>query len=238
VNVLCPRIRGEKVIQTRPLSASMHKVITVDLERDMLSENRRIADENKTLLESRGITAFDFLGAIGSGKTLIIEKLVDILKAKDKRAAAIAGDASGDDDYNRFVAHGIPAANINTGKECHLDAHLVDHALEDLPLDDIDYIFIENVGNLICPVDFPVGSHKRVVVISVTEGDDMVRKHPAIFAFSDVIIINKVDLAQAMEVDPKILERDARRTNPGAKIIMMDARHGKGMDELVKALGL
>jgi len=216
----------------------MHKVVTVDMERDILSENRRIAEENRKHLEDHGITAFDFLGAIGSGKTLIIEKLIDILKAKGKRAGAIAGDVSGDDDYNRFVAHGIPAANINTGKECHLDAHLVDHALEDLPLDDIDYIFIENVGNLVCPVDFPVGSHKRVVVISVTEGDDMVRKHPAIFAFSDVIIINKIDLAQAMEVDPKILERDARRTNPGAKIIMMDARHGKGMDELVKALGL
>jgi hydrogenase nickel incorporation protein HypB len=115
---------------------------------------------------------------------------------------------------------------------------LVDHALEDLPLDDIDYLFVENVGNLVCPVDFPLGSHKRVVVISVTEGDDMVRKHPAIFAFSDVIIINKIDLAKAMEVDPRILERDARRTNPGAKIIMMDARHGIGMEELVKALGL
>lgn len=216
----------------------MHKVVTVDLEKDILSENRRIADENRAHLEEHGIVAFDFLGAIGSGKTLIIERLMDILKAKGKRPAAIAGDVSGDDDYTRFVAHGVPAANINTGKECHLDAHLVDHALEDLPLDRLDYLFIENVGNLVCPVDFPLGSHKRVVVISVTEGDDMVRKHPAIFAFSDVIIINKVDLAKAMEVDPMILERDAKRTNPGAKIIMMDARHGKGMDELVTALGL
>ena len=221
-----------------PRFPTMHKVVTVDLEKDILSENRRIANENKALLEKKNIVAFDFLGAIGSGKTLIIEKLVDILKAKGKRAGAIAGDVSGDDDYQRFVSHGIPAANINTGRECHLDAHLVDHALEDLPLDNLDYIFIENVGNLVCPVDFPVGSHKRVVVISVTEGDDMVRKHPAIFVFSDVIIINKVDLAQAMEVDPRILERDARRTNPGAQVIMMDARHGKGMDELVKALGL
>ena len=216
----------------------MHKVVTVDLEKDILSENRRIANENRKRLEEHGIVAFDFLGAIGSGKTLIIEKLVEVLKAKGKRGAAIAGDVSGDDDYQRFTAHGIPAANINTGKECHLDAHLVDHALEDLPLDKIDYLFIENVGNLVCPVDFPVGSHQRVVVISVTEGDDMVRKHPAIFAFSDVIVINKVDLAQAMEVDPKILERDARRTNPAAKIIMMDTRRGKGMDELVRALGL
>ncbi|OGS55502.1 MAG: hydrogenase accessory protein HypB [Euryarchaeota archaeon RBG_19FT_COMBO_56_21] len=216
----------------------MHKVVTVDLEKDILAENRRIANENSELLKSHGITAFDFLGAIGSGKTLIIEQLIEILRAKGKRAGVIAGDVSGDDDFQRFVKHGVPAANINTGKECHLDAHLVDHALEDLPLDKLDYIFIENVGNLVCPVDFPVGSHKRVVVISVTEGDDMVRKHPPIFAFSDVVIINKVDLSEAMEVDPKILERDARRTNPGARIIMMDARRGKGLDELVKALGL
>ncbi len=216
----------------------MHKVVTVDLERDILSANRNIANDNRALLEKHGIVAFDFLGAIGSGKTLIIEKLVDVLKAKGKRAAAVAGDVSGDDDYQRFVSHGIPAANINTGKECHLDAHLVDHALEDLPLDKLDCLFIENVGNLVCPVDFPLGSHKRVVVISVTEGDDMVRKHPAIFAFSDVIVINKIDLAQAMEVDPRILERDARRANPGAAVIMMDARHGKGLEDLVKALGL
>ena len=231
-------VLGEKVIPVRPVPASMHKVVTIDLEKDILSENRRIADENRKHLDDHGIVAFDFLGAIGSGKTLIIERLIDILKAKGKTAAAIAGDVSGDDDYQRFVAHGIPAANINTGKECHLDAHLVDHALEDLPLDEVDYLFIENVGNLVCPVDFPLGSHKRVVVISVTEGDDMVRKHPPIFAFSDVIVINKVDLAQAMEVDPKILERDARRINPGARTITMDARHSKGLKELAEALGL
>jgi hydrogenase nickel incorporation protein HypB len=216
----------------------MHKVVTVDMERDFLAENRRLADENRALLDKHGVVAFDFLGGIGSGKTLIIEKLVDRLNAKGKRCAAIAGDVSGDDDYQRFVAHGVPAANVNTGKECHLDAHLVDHALEDLPLDKLDYLFIENVGNLVCPVDFPLGSHKRIVVISVTEGDDMVRKHPPIFAFSDVIVINKVDLAEAMEVDPKILERDAVRINPAARIIRMDARRGKGVDELMAALGL
>ena len=216
----------------------MHKVVTLDMEKDILSENRRIADGNRSLLERHNITAFDFLGSIGSGKTLIIEKLVEVLKAKGMRSAAIAGDVSGDDDYQRFISHGIPAANINTGKECHLDAHLVDHALEELPLDKLDYLFIENVGNLVCPVDFPLGSHKRVVVISVTEGDDMVRKHPPIFAFSDVVVINKIDLAEAMQVDPRILERDAKRINPGARIIMMDTRRGKGLIELMAALGL
>jgi hydrogenase nickel incorporation protein HypB len=216
----------------------MHKVVTVDMEKDILSANRRLADENKALLEEHGIRSFDFLGAIGSGKTLIIERLIDRLKAKNKRCAAIAGDVSGDDDYKRFTSHGIPAANVSTGKECHLDAHLVDHALEKLPLHELDYLFIENVGNLVCPVDFPLGSHTRVVVISVTEGDDMVKKHPAIFAFSDIIVINKIDLADAMQVDPGVLERDARKINPSAKMVIMDARHERGVDELLSALGL
>jgi hydrogenase nickel incorporation protein HypB len=216
----------------------MHKVVTVDMEKDLLAANRRIADDNNRMLGENGIKSFDFLGGIGSGKTLIIERLVEKLKAKGKRCAAIAGDVSGNDDYTRFVGHGIPAHNVNTGKECHLDAHLVEHALEHLPLKELDYIFVENVGNLVCPVDFPLGSHKRVVVVSVTEGDDMVRKHPPIFAFSDVIVINKIDLADAMEVDPEILRRDAVGMNPGAKIIMMDARHEVGVQELMEALDI
>ncbi|UCE91886.1 MAG: hydrogenase nickel incorporation protein HypB [Methanobacteriota archaeon] len=216
----------------------MHKVVTVEVEKDILSANRKLADENMSLLDEHGIRSFDFLGAIGSGKTLLIERLIDLLKAKGKRCAAIAGDVAGDDDFRRFESHGVPAANISTGKECHLDAHLVDHALEKLPLHDLDYLFVENVGNLVCPVDFPLGSHKRVVVISVTEGDDMVRKHPAIFAFSDVIVINKMDLSEAMQVDPDALENDAMRANPAAKVVRTDARRGEGLDELLAALGI
>jgi Ni2+-binding GTPase involved in maturation of urease and hydrogenase len=126
---------------------------------------------------------------------------------------AIAGDVYGDDDYRRIIALGIPAANVNTGKECHLDAHLVQHGLEDFPLDTIDILFIENVGNLICPGEFPLGAHKRVVVTSVTEGPYMIVKHPYIFREADVIVLNKIDLAKAMKVDPSQLERDAKRIN-------------------------
>ena len=232
------RVWGEKIIPGSLLLSIMHKLVTVDMEKDVLAANTKLAEQNMALLEEHGIRSFDFLGAIGSGKTLIIEALVERLKRRGIRCAAISGDVSGDDDYNRFVSHGIPAANISTGKECHLDAHLVDHALEKLPLEELDCLFIENVGNLVCPVDFPLGSHMRVVVISVTEGDDMVRKHPSIFAFSDVIVINKIDLADAMEVDPEALERDARKANPDAMIVLMDARHEEGVDGLLSALGL
>jgi len=215
----------------------VHKTLSVDLEKDILAANRELADENLSILKSRGIRSFDFLGAIGSGKTLLIERLIDKLKERGIRVAAVAGDVAGTDDYDRYKGHDVPVENLSTGKECHLDAHLVHHAIEKLPIDEIDVVFIENVGNLVCPVDFPVGTDLRVVVISITEGDDMVRKHPTIFAFADIIVINKIDLMDAMEVNPQTLVDDIRKVNPKSKIVLTDARHGKGVDDLLRGLG-
>lgn len=210
----------------------------VELGANILGANKRIADDNNAMLKSKGIRSFDFVGSIGSGKTLIIEKMIDYLNTAGKRVGCIAGDVAGDDDYRRFVKRGASAENVNTGKECHLDAHMVDHALEHLNLDGIDVLFIENVGNLVCPGDFPLGADKRVVVISVTEGDDMVRKHPLIFTIADVIVINKIDLAGAVDVDPQILVSDARKVNARAPIVLTDAKRSKGLGELRTALGL
>jgi len=219
----------------------MHKVVDVELGVDILAANKRIAEENADVLKGHGITSFDFVGSIGSGKTLIIEAIIEELKkrpGKGPKVACIAGDVAGDDDYRRFKKHKVMAENLNTEKECHLDAHLVSHALEHMDLKNIDVLFIENVGNLVCPTDFPLGAQKRVLVISVTEGDDMVRKHPLIFRLSDIIVINKVDLAKIMEVDPKGLVKDVRKVRPDAKVFMTDARHGTGIKELMKAMGL
>jgi len=216
----------------------MHKTVDMELGANVLSANARIAEENLRKLRKHGIVSFDFTGSIGSGKTLLIERMLDILNKKGKRAAAIAGDVAGDDDYSRFRKHGVPAHNLNTGKECHLDAHMIDHALEEMKLDGLDVMFIENVGNLVCPTDFPLGTDKRLVVISVTEGDDMVRKHPVIFSLADFIVINKVDLAKAIEVDPKVLVRDARKLRPKAPVFLTDAKHGKGVPDLMKAMGI
>jgi hydrogenase nickel incorporation protein HypB len=216
----------------------MHKTCDVELGADMLAANRRIADDNRALLEKNGIKAFDFLGAIGSGKTLLIEKLADILQSRGIRCAAIAGDVAGDDDYRRFKAHDMPVVNINTGKECHLDAHMVDHALEHLDLSNIDVLFIENVGNLVCPADFPLGTQKTVTIVSVTEGDDMVRKHPVLMGSSDIIVVNKIGLAQIMEVDVKVLKADAAKINPHVPVVMTDARQCIGLEELLREMGL
>jgi hydrogenase nickel incorporation protein HypB len=208
----------------------MHKV-TVDVSKDLLAANKKIARENARTLAQYGIKAYEFLGAIGSGKTSIIARLVESFSAGGVRAGAVCGDVAGDDDCRRLQALGIPAVNINTGKACHLDAHLVEHALAELPLERIDVLFIENVGNLVCPADFPLGAEKRFVVISVTEGEDIVRKHPTLFALADCVIINKTDLAETMEVSPQKLGSDVRCVKPEMPVFFVCARSGAGIRE-------
>lgn len=216
----------------------MHKVVDVEMGADLLEANNRIASDNHHLLKKHGITSFDFIGSIGSGKTLLIEAIVDILREKNIRAGVICGDVAGDDDFRRISQHDVPVRNLNTGKECHLDAHLVDHCLEKFDLESLDVMFIENVGNLVCPGDFWLGTDKRVAVISVTEGDDMIRKHPVIFGLADIIVINKIGLAEAIEVDPQVLVSDAARIAPGKPVILTDAKKGTGIADLIAAMGI
>jgi hydrogenase nickel incorporation protein HypB len=216
----------------------MHQLVSVDMEKDLLEANRKLANENHNLLRKKGIRSVDLMGSIGSGKTLLIERMTAVLRENGTRVGVITGDVVGEDDYRRVKALGIPAVNVNTGKECHIDAHLAEHALEDMDLDGIDVVLIENVGNLVCPADFPLGTDKRAVIISVTEGDDMVRKHPVIFKEADVIVINKSDLADVMEVRIEALVKDANTVKPGARVVITDAKHKKGIEELIDALGI
>jgi len=210
--------------------------IDVHIEKDVYDTNNRIADENTACLEEGGVRAFDLLGAIGSGKTALIERLVPLLQEQGLRPGAVAGDVYGDDDYRRITALGIPAVNVNTGKECHLDAHMVEHAIDHLPIDEIDILFIENVGNMVCPTDFRLGAEKRIVVVSVTEGDDVVNKHPMIFRESAIGVINKVDLAEAVGADIKRMERDMHRYNPGMKVFRTNLKTGDGIVPLLSAI--
>jgi len=209
----------------------MHKV-DILLGKDLFEENKKIAERINKMLKEKDVVSIDFMGSIGSGKTLIIERLVEKLMGK-KRVGVIVGDVTGDDDYKRIKKYNVPVANINTGKECHLDAHLIEHALENFNLDEIDLLFIENIGNLVCPADFVLGSDKRGVIISVTEGDDMVRKHPLIFQISDFIVINKIDLMEHMEINIDKILNDINRISP-KKVFLTDARHDKGIDELLE----
>jgi hydrogenase nickel incorporation protein HypB len=207
--------------------------IDVRIEKDIYNVNNTLADKNAKLLKEHGVRAFDLLGAIGSGKTALIERLAPLLRKKGLRAGAIAGDVFGDDDFKRIVALGIPAFNANTGKECHLDAHLVEHAIEHLPLNDIDILFIENVGNMVCPTDFRLGAEKRIVIVSSTEGDDVVNKHPMMFRDCTIGVINKVDLAPLVGANLDRMESDIHRYNPGMPVFRTNLKTGDGIAALL-----
>jgi hydrogenase nickel incorporation protein HypB len=219
------------------VKAEEGEIYDVELSEDLLKANQRLAEENKHFLHENDVRAIDVMGTIGAGKTSLIEKLIQLLKKKH-RIAVFKGDLTTTIDAELIARHGVKTVAINTGKECHLDANLVKKALQKLDLNNIDLLFIENVGNLICPADFPLGSDRRVVVVSVTEGPYMVVKHPFIFMEADVVAINKIDLAQAMDVDVKKLEKDVKTINPKAIAVATNCRTGEGVSDVAKALGL
>jgi hydrogenase nickel incorporation protein HypB len=208
----------------------MHKIAEIEIQHDIMVANKKLAKRNQRIFDKNDIFAIDVLGAIGSGKTSLIETLIDKL---DYKIGVIAGDVISKFDAGRIENHNVPVVGLNTGKECHLDAHLVEHALHDLPMDDIELLFIENVGNLICPVDFDLGSHIRMVVISVSEGDDTVEKHPLIFKDADIVVINKVDIAEAVGADENKMVNDVLELNPGVVVIKSSLKTGEGLDEII-----
>jgi hydrogenase nickel incorporation protein HypB len=213
------------------------EVFDIELEVNILRENQRLALENRLRLQANNAHAIDVMGSVGSGKTSLIKAMISRLK-KNLRIAVIEGDVTTTIDADLIASEGVPTVQVNTGKECHLDANLIKKALGRIPLEKLDLVIIENVGNLICPAEFPLGSDKRLVVISVTEGPYMVMKHPMMFMGADVVAINKTDLAEAMGVEPKKLSSNVAKINPKAITINTSCKNGVGIEEVIKALGL
>ena len=234
-NVSCACV--DTLIGDRVDRGIMH-IIQAGMEFDVLRANNKIAHENYHLLKEHGIKSVDFMGSIGAGKTALIIEIGKRLVSRGKRVCVIAGDVTGDDDFTRFREAGLDAVNCNTGKECHLDANLIKKCLADIDLDKYDVMIIENVGNLVCPADFPLGTDYRAVVVSTTEGDDMVRKHHAVFQHSDIAILNKMDIADAVDVDPNVITGDYNKLTGGLKnMYTCSARKDLGVDEIINALG-
>ncbi|HDI07518.1 MAG TPA: hydrogenase accessory protein HypB [Candidatus Bathyarchaeota archaeon] len=219
------------------VKAEEGEIFDIELDESLLKANAELAEQNRALLRKHGVTAVDVMGSIGAGKTSLIEKLVQKLKTR-YRIAVFKGDLTTTIDAEKISRHGVKTVAINTGNECHLDANLVRKALSRLDLNGIDLLFIENVGNLICPADFPLGSEKRIVVVSVTEGPYMVVKHPFIFMDTDVAVINKIDLAEAMGVSVEKLREDVKKINPNAVTVATNCRTGEGVDQVIAALKL
>jgi len=213
--------------------------VTLEIEpgMDILEVNKQLAQKNMQLLREHNVKAIDIMGSIGAGKTSLIEKLVQALKQK-YRIAVFKGDLTTTIDAEQIGRHGVQVLTINTGRECHLDANVVARAVERISLEDIDLLFIENVGNLICPAEFPLGTEKRVVVVSVTEGPYMVVKHPFTFMTADVMVINKKDLAEIMKIDTEQLKKQVKEIKPDVKVAVTNALSGEGVEELIKALEL
>lgn len=207
----------------------------VSIGADLIQKNEELALKNREFLDNHDVRAFNIMGAIGSGKTMLIEHAIERLEGQYK-CAVFAGDVIARYDAQRFEKKGTLTVPLNTGKECHLDAHMVGHALEKINLHNIDLLFIENVGNLVCPSDFVLGEHKRIVVVSVTEGDDTIAKHPMIFRISDAAVVNKIDIAQFVDADPDKMIEDARRINPKIEAIKTSCKTEEGLDTWITLL--
>jgi hydrogenase nickel incorporation protein HypB len=221
------------MIQT--IEASPDETYDIELEHSLLEANAKLAKENRSLLDRHGVAAIDVMGAIGSGKTTLIGRLVG--RVKDRLGVAVLnGDATTSSDADLIAGQNVPVVQIATVNGCHLDANLVGKALRKIDLARLKLIFIENIGNLICPAEFPLGSKARLVVVSVTEGQYMVRKHPHMFLGADLVVVNKVDLAAAMEVSVDGLTADVHKLKPDVKVIPTSCKSGDGLDELTTAL--
>lgn len=206
------------------------KVVTKILE-----ANDRIAVENRRLFDQAGVFVINLMSGPGAGKTSLLEQTLThmISQKTDLKIGVVEGDIAGTDDAERVERLGAPVVQINTGGACHLDANMIYEVLGDLPLASLDILFIENVGNLVCPAEFKVGENMKVMLLSVTEGHDKPLKYPLMFQESSALVINKVDLAPYTNVDIMKIKKDALSLNPKLKIFEVSCRTGEGIADWI-----
>ncbi len=196
---------------------------------NILSANERLAAENQELLAKKGILAVNIMSSPGAGKTTLILRTIEAL-GDEFRIGVIEGDVASRVDADTIEARGVPVVQINTGGTCHLDANMVQGSLEQLPLDGLDLLFIENVGNLICPTEFGLGEALKVMIPSVPEGDDKPYKYPAMFAAVDAIVVNKVDLLPYLDFDLAAFRKLLKGINPDVRIFEVSCKTGRGIE--------
>lgn len=197
----------------------------------ILEANDRIALENRKIFDLAGLFVVNLMSGPGAGKTSLLERT--LAGRKDLRIGVVEGDIAGSDDAERIEKFGAPVVQINTGGACHLDANMISDVLADLPLDEIDVLFIENVGNLVCPAEFKVGEDMKVMLLSIAEGHDKPLKYPLMFQESSALILNKIDLVPYTDVDIGKIRKDALSLNPGLQIFEVSCRTGEGISEWI-----
>ncbi|MEJ2294258.1 MAG: hydrogenase nickel incorporation protein HypB [Candidatus Lokiarchaeota archaeon] len=207
----------------------------IELNEDLISKNDYLAAKNNETFKKHNILSFDIVGAIGAGKTAIIEAIVQRISFQ-RKVLVINGDVTTRIDANRIAKFGVKTIQINTGRECALNSYHISQVINNYDIREYDTVFIENVGNLICPSDFILGADKRIVVVSITEGPWVIQKHPMLFKFSDIAIINKIDLNDVMEIDIENMIGDGKEINPDLQIITTSATTGENIEVLVDLL--
>jgi len=209
-------------------TAGLSQTRMVQIEQDIMAKNNGYADSNRRFFAEHNLLVLNLMSSPGSGKTTLLTETIERLK-ESHSLAVIEGDQQTSHDADRIRATGVQAVQINTGKGCHLDAHMVGHAMENLQLQDKGMIFIENVGNLVCPAGFDLGEAAKVVILSVTEGEDKPLKYPDMFYAADVMILNKIDLLPYVDFDVEQCIAHARKLRPDIQVLQLSARSGEGM---------
>jgi hydrogenase nickel incorporation protein HypB len=207
-------------------------VVSVEVHDTILAANDRTAAHNRAHLARRGVFAVNLMGSPGAGKTAVLEATARSLGGR-LRLGAITGDLETERDAERLRAAQVPTTAITTGTACHLDAEMVHGALHHLPASDLDYLFVENVGNLVCPAVYDLGQAANVVALSITEGEDKPLKYPVMFRKADLVLLTKVDLLPHLDLDLAALEAALARVMPKANMLRLSARTGEGLEEWV-----
>ena len=205
----------------------------VNIKKSVMAADEEHASFIRNLMREKGILMINMIGSPGSGKTTLLEKL---LPALDLRCAVIEGDVATSKDAERIATTGTPVVQINTQGGCHLEAHLVKKALQDIPIDDVDVLFVENVGNLVCPAEFDLGESFKLAISSVPEGDDKPLKYPSLFHKARAVLLTKVDLLPFIKFNKSTFWNDVKKLNPKASRLELAALENKGIDELVNSI--
>ncbi|OIP61513.1 MAG: hydrogenase accessory protein HypB [Nitrospirae bacterium CG_4_9_14_3_um_filter_53_35] len=207
----------------------------VKMMRKILEANDRIAENNRHILSKAGLLTLNLMSAPGAGKTTLLSRTIRALDGRI-RIGVIEGDIQGTHDAEVISALHVPVVQINTEGACHLDANMIADMLHELPLDEMDLLVIENVGNLVCPAEFDVGEDAKVMVLSITEGDDKPLKYPLMFQKSEVLILNKIDLLPHLDVDLNKIKKDVRALNRGMEIFDLSCKSGEGLIDWIQWL--
>jgi hydrogenase nickel incorporation protein HypB len=207
----------------------------ISVVKNILEANQRIAEENRRKFEEKGLMVINLMSSPGAGKTTLLEKTIHLLKDRYK-VGVVEGDIQSTYDAERIGRTGAPVVQINTGGACHLDSNMIQEAVKNLDIQHLDLLFIENVGNLVCPAEFQLGENFKAMILSVAEGDDKPLKYPLMFQESRVLLINKMDLLPFCDCDVNLMEERARKINPSLQVFRVSCRSGEGLENWISWL--